>query len=77
MGECPDSWENMSKINSCGEEEHMVYGCNLGDRQQDMDLETCAILHSACSDTVCGKKRKCMRFPTMLYVRPAKPLLVP
>ena len=56
--ECPDSWENMSKINNSAEEEHMVLftGNNLGDCQQDMDLGNFAVLDSACSSTVCGKK---------------------
>ena len=40
--ECTDSWKNMSKINTNAEDEHMllftVY--NLGDWQQDMDLES-------------------------------------
>ena len=56
--ECPDSWENMSQINTSMEEEHMVLftGNNLGDWQQDMDLGNCALLDSACSSTVCGKK---------------------
>ena len=56
--ECPDSWENMSEINTSNEEEHMVLftGNNLGDWQQDMDLGNCAILDSACSSKVCGKK---------------------
>ena len=31
-------------------------GNNLGDWQLDMDLGNCAILDSACSSTVCGKK---------------------
>ena len=56
MRDCPDSWENISKMNSSGEEEHMVYGYNLGDRQQDMDLENCVLLESARSSTVCAKK---------------------
>ena len=56
--ECPDSWENMSKMNTSVEEEHMVLfiGNSLGDWQQDVDLGSCAILDSACSSTVCGKK---------------------
>ena len=31
-------------------------GNNLGDWKQDRDLGNCAILDSACSSTVCGKK---------------------
>ena len=48
----------MSKINNSMEDEHMVLFTrnNLGDWQQDMDLGNCAILDSACSSTVCGKK---------------------
>ena len=58
MRESPDSWENMSKINTSMVEEHMVLftGNKLGDWQQDMDLGNWAILNSACSSTVCGKK---------------------
>ena len=48
--ECPDSWENMSKINTSVEEKHIVlFTGNNGDWQQDMDLGNCAILDSACS----------------------------
>ena len=48
----------MPKVNTSVEEEQIVLftGNNLDDWQQDMDLGSCAILESACSSTVCGKK---------------------
>ena len=50
--------KNISKINTSVEEEYIVLftGNKLGDWQQDMDLGSCALLDSAYSSTVCGKK---------------------
>ncbi|KAL5019436.1 hypothetical protein ScPMuIL_003481, partial [Solemya velum] len=62
--ECPDSWENLSKVNIATvdsetyPEEHVVLftGYNKPEvTQLDMEASNCAILDSACSSTVCGK----------------------
>ena len=52
---CPDSWENMAKIN-IAEEEHAVLftGYNTEEVQRlEIDARNCAVLDSACSSTVC------------------------
>jgi len=54
---CPDSWENMKKVNVV-EEEHAVLFTGY-DREEmrhnGVDARNCAILDSACSSTVCGR----------------------
>ena len=53
---CPDSWENMRKVNVV-EEEHAVLftGYNTEEvRRLGVDARNCAVLDSACSSTVCG-----------------------
>jgi hypothetical protein len=54
---CPDSWENLAKVNIT-EEEHAVLF--TGYQKQDImqlgsDARNCAVLDSACSSTVCGQ----------------------
>ena len=53
---CPDSWENMRKVNVVDEEHAVLFTgynteevCRLG-----VDARNCAVLDSACSSTVCG-----------------------
>ena len=53
---CPDSWENMRKVNVV-EEEHAVLftGYNTEEvRRLGVDARNCAVLDCACSSTVCG-----------------------
>jgi hypothetical protein len=57
VAKCPDSWENLAKVNIT-EEEHTVLF--TGYQKQDImqlgsDARNCAVLDSACSSTVCGK----------------------
>ena len=55
---CPDSWENMAKIN-IAEEEHAVLftGYKTEEVQRlGIDAGNCAVLDSTCSSTVCGDK---------------------
>ena len=55
---CPDSWENMAKIN-IAEKEHAVLftGYNTEEVQRlGIDARNCAVLDSACNSTVCGDK---------------------
>ena len=55
---CPDSWENMRKVNVV-EEEHAVLftGCNSEEvRRLGVDAHNCAVLDSACSSSVCGDR---------------------
>ena len=54
---CPDSWENMKRVNAV-EEEHAVLftGYDRDEiRRLGVDARNCAVLDSACSSTVCGK----------------------
>lgn len=59
VAKCPDSWENLAKINITEEEEeHAVLftGYHKEEiRQLGADARNCAVLDSACSSTVCGK----------------------
>ena len=55
---CPDSWENMAKIN-LAEEEHAVLFTGYNNEEVlrlGIDAQNCAVLDSACSSTVCGDK---------------------
>ena len=58
VAKCPDSWENLAKVNITEEEEHAVL--LTGYLQQDIiqlgnDARNCAVLDSAYSSTVGGK----------------------
>lgn len=58
IAKCPDSWENLSKVNIAEKEEHAVLF--TGYHKQDImqlgsDARNCAVLDSACSSTVCGR----------------------
>ncbi|CAC5360727.1 unnamed protein product [Mytilus coruscus] len=58
VAKCPDSFENLSKVNITEEEEHAVLF--TGYQKQDIkqlgnDARNCAVLDSTCSSTVCGK----------------------
>lgn len=54
---CPDSWENMKRVNAV-EEEHAVLftGYDTDEiRRLGVDSRNCAVLDSACSGTVCER----------------------
>ncbi|CAC5412668.1 unnamed protein product [Mytilus coruscus] len=58
VAKCPDSSENLSKVNITEEGEHAVLF--TGYQKQDIkqlrnDARDCAVLDSACRSTVCGK----------------------
>ena len=58
LDDCPDSWENMAKVNVTEEEENVVLftGYNKTDiLRLGIDARNCAVLDSACSSTVCGE----------------------
>ena len=57
MAECPDSWENMRRVNVVEEENVVLFtGYNKQEIQQlGVDAPNCAVLDSACSSTVCGE----------------------
>ena len=57
MAECPDSWENMRRVNVVEEENVVLFtGYNKQEIQQlGVDARNCAVLDSACSSTVCGE----------------------
>ena len=57
MKDCPDSWENLRRVNIVDDENAVLFTgynkdeiCQLG-----IDARNCAILDSACSSTVCGR----------------------
>ncbi|XP_053390667.1 uncharacterized protein LOC128553511 [Mercenaria mercenaria] len=53
---CPDSWENMKSVHAV-EEDHAVLftGYDRNEiRRLGVDAQNCAVLDSACSNTVCG-----------------------
>ena len=57
LPDCPDSWENMRRVNVT-EEEHAVLFTGYDKveiRRLGTDARNCAILDSACSSTVCGE----------------------
>ncbi len=53
---CPDSWENMAKVN-VADEHAVLFTGNKRDAIAELGVEArnCAVLDSACSSTVCGK----------------------
>ena len=53
---CPDSWENMAKVNIAGEKHAVLFtGYNTEEvRRLGIDARNCAVLDSVCSSTVCG-----------------------
>ena len=56
MAECPDSWENMKRVNVVEEENVALFtGYNNKEIQHlGVDARNCAVLDSACSSTVYG-----------------------
>lgn len=57
MAECPDSWENMRRINLV-EEEYVVLFMGYNKKeiyQLRIDARNCAVLDGVCSSTVCGE----------------------
>lgn len=57
VADCPDSWENLNKVNIT-EEEHVVLFTGYkvdAISQLGADARNCAVLDSACSSTVCGE----------------------
>jgi len=60
VADCPDSWENLSKVNiaETEEDEHVVLFTGYQKEnisQLAVDARNCAVLDSACSSTVCGE----------------------
>jgi hypothetical protein len=61
VAKCPDSWENLSKVNITEEEPaeelaDLFTGYHTKNVSQlGMEARNCAVLDSACSSTVCGK----------------------
>ena len=57
MKDCPDSWENIKKVNIVEDENVELFtGYNKEEIYQlGVDARNCAILDSACSSTVCGQ----------------------
>ena len=57
MKDCPDSWENIKKVNIVEDENVVLFtGYNKEEIYQlGVDARNCAILDSACSSTVCGQ----------------------
>jgi len=57
IANCPDSWENLAKVNIAEEEEHVVLFTGYQKEEivhLGVDARNCAVLDSACSSTVCG-----------------------
>ena len=54
---CIDSWENMRRVNVVEEENVVLFmGYNKEEiHQLGVDARNCAVLDSACSNTVCGE----------------------
>jgi len=57
IGECPDSWENLAKVNMVEDENVVLF---TGYHKEEVatlgsDARNCAVLDSACSSTVCGE----------------------
>ena len=57
MKDCPDSWENIKKVNIVEDENVVLFtGYNKEEIYQlGVDARNCAILDSDCSSTVCGQ----------------------
>ena len=57
MKDCPESWENIKKVNIVEDENVVLFtGYNKEEIYQlGVDARNCAILDSACSSTVCGQ----------------------
>lgn len=57
VAKCPDSWENLSKVNITEEENVVLFTGYKTDEisQLGVDARNCAVLDSACSSTVCGE----------------------
>ena len=57
MKDCPDSWENIKKVNIVEDENVVLFtGYNKEEIYQlGVDARNCAILDSTCSSTVCGQ----------------------
>ena len=57
MKDCPDSWENIRRVNIVDDENAVLFtGYNKEEfRQLGIDARNCAIFDSACSSTVCGR----------------------
>lgn len=58
LRDCPDSWENMSKVNVTESDEHVVLftGYNKQEvTQLGVEAGNCAVLDSACTSNVCGE----------------------
>ena len=58
LRECPDSWENIAKVNIVEQNEDMVLF--TGSKRENIaqlgnEARNCAILDSACTSTVCGQ----------------------
>ena len=58
VSECPMSWENLKNVNVVQEEKVCLFtGYNRGDRDiLGSESRNCAVLDSACTSTVCGRR---------------------
>ena len=62
MAECPDSWENQTPVKMCRVDKDndiavLFTGTDMGSTAElRTETQNCAILDSACTSTVCGKK---------------------
>ena len=55
--DCPDSWENMTKVYTAEDEQMVLYmGCVTDENAEiKTNSSDCAVLDSGCSSNVCGK----------------------
>ncbi|ESO92681.1 hypothetical protein LOTGIDRAFT_175676 [Lottia gigantea] len=57
IAQCPDSWENLARVNVTNEENVVLYTGNKAENVAKLGVEAqnSVVLDSACSSTVCGK----------------------
>ena len=55
--DCPDSWENMTKVYTAEDEHVVLYTGCVTDENTEIKTNSsdCAVLDSGCSSNVCGK----------------------
>ena len=55
--DCPDSWENMTKVYTTEDEHVVLYTGCVTDENTEIKTNSseCAVLDSGCSSNVCGK----------------------
>ena len=57
LADCPDSWENMTKVYTAEDEHVVLYTGCVTDENAEIKTNSsdCAVLDSGCSSNVCGK----------------------